>query len=277
MNSELRLTEAEFENMEEGQKWKGNVIIFPGGGYQWHSPREAGPVAKAFASAGWKPWILYYPVASQESASPRTVPRESTPLGLAPLRHAAAAVKKVRENFPGLPVVLCGFSAGAHAAATLGVHWNDETVFLREEQSLIRPDAMILSYPVITVGDWAHRESIAMLAGTEPGLGKAFAPDAGYFSLERHVTSQTPPTFLWHTASDESVPVQNSILFAGSLAASGVPFELRIYNRGVHGLSLATKEVEEPEKGRYADPRVAVWFDECVGWLEQSFSCWRKC
>lgn len=282
MDPEIKLTEPGGTNGTESQALKGNVIIFPGGAYRWHSPREAEPVANAFAGAGWKPWILYYPVNTPDAAP--------TPLGLAPLRHAAAAVKQVRGSYPELPVVLCGFSAGGHAAATLGVHWNDEAVFSLEEQPLIRPDALILSYPVITAGPWTHVESIEMLAGEiqdvseRPGSRGGLdapersgsrgggqevsrTPNAAYFSLEHHVTAQTPPTFLWHTASDEMVPVQNSLLFAEHLAAAGVPFELHVYPHGPHGLSLATPEVEEPAKHRYADPYVAAWFDQCIRWL----------
>ena len=88
-----------------------------------------------------------------------------------------------------------------------------------------------------------------------------------WFSLETQVDETTPPVFLWHTASDESVPVQNSLLFAGALAAAKVPFELHIYPFGPHGLSLATKEVEDPEKNRFADPHVAEWFGTMVKWL----------
>lgn len=270
MNPEIRLTEPETANTTEHPSWKGSVIIFPGGGYQWHSPRESEPVARAFALAGWKPWILYYPVAPSGNGAP---------LGLAPLRCAAAAVKQVRLCSAELPVVLCGFSAGGHAAASLGVHWNDTSVFTLEEQSIIRPDALILSYPVITAGPWAHWGSIQMLTGTKeqksPEDRQILSEnerDISYFSLEYHVTAQTPPVFLWHTASDESVPVRNSLLFAESLAACGVPYELHIYPYGPHGLSLATPEVEDPAKHRYADSYVAAWFSQCISWLDLCLS-----
>lgn len=282
---ENRLAEVEPSAAPEGREWKGNVIIFPGGGYQWHSPREAEPVAKAFGTAGWKPWILYYPVMEQENdgtcpslvslccgektagtcqdLAPLRCETEAagTYLGLEPLRCGAEAMKQVRAAVPGKPVVVCGFSAGGHAAASLGVHWNDGGIFTEDEQVLIRPDALVLCYPVITSGPWAHRGSIEMLAGEDGNL-------AGYFSLENFVNQQTPPTFLWHTAADGSVPVQNSLLFAESLAKAKVPFELHIYPRGEHGLSLATKEVEEPAKGRLADAHVAGWFGQCLEWLD---------
>jgi dipeptidyl aminopeptidase/acylaminoacyl peptidase len=88
-----------------------------------------------------------------------------------------------------------------------------------------------------------------------------------FFSLENHAGADTPPSFIWHTAADEMVPVQNSLLFAKALIRGGVPVELHIFPRGPHGLSLATPEVDEPEEGRLSDAHVARWFDLCVEWL----------
>ena len=233
------------------EQWKGNIIICPGGAYKWHSPREALPVAKAFAGQGWKPWILYYSV-SEHGEILETIP----------LCQAAAAVERVRKHCPHKPVVVCGFSAGGHVAASLGVHWNDEAVFAKKEQARIRPDGLILCYPVITAGQYANQESINALAKGEK---------SSYFSLESYVDRQTPPVFLWHTAADSEVAVLNTLMFANCLAAKEVPFELHIYPYGVHGLSLATKEVEEPQKERYTDAHVAGWFRQCTEWLDIIF------
>ncbi len=280
LEDNIRLAEAGTKGASVSQEWKGNIIICPGGGYQWHSPREAGPVAEAFAGAGWKPWILYYPVLDKEetggeaperAAEARAVQQKAGRieaggggecLGIAPLLHAASAVKRVREDWPHKPVILCGFSAGGHVAASLGVHWNDSSLFSEEEQRCIRPDGLVLCYPVITSGLYAHQGSMKMLAGEEDSR-------RDYFSLERYVSSQTPPAFIWHTAADRDVPVQNTLLFAEGLAREGVPFELHIYPEGEHGLSLATKEVEEPAKGRFADVHVAGWFGQCAEWLDR--------
>ena len=74
--------------------------------------------------------------------------------------------------------------------------------------------------------------------------------------------------FFWHTVTDPEVPVQNSLLLAGALSAAGVRYEMHLYPRGVHGLSLATPEVDEPEKHRVADPHIAGWFGQCLEWLD---------
>lgn len=232
---------------------KGMVVICPGGGYRFVSPREADPVAHAFAGAGWQAFVLTYSV-------------EPAPLGAKPLREAAWAVRAARAageamGLAGTPLALCGFSAGGHLAASLGVHWHDAALFPDSEaRRRQRPDALILCYPVITAGPRSHAGSIARLTG---GSG-----DAGYFSLEKHVCPGTPPAFLWHTAEDASVPVHNSFLFAEALVAHGVPVEMHVYPFGVHGLSLATGEVAQPAERRLADPHVAEWFGQCVRWLE---------
>ena len=118
---------------------------------------------------------------------------------------------------------------------------------------------MILGYPVITAGRYAHRGSIENLTG---------ADDPAWFSLEKQVTADTPPVFFWHTVTDPEVPVQNSLLLADALSAAGIRYEMHLYPRGVHGLSLATPEVDEPAKHRLADPHIAGWFGQCLEWLD---------
>jgi acetyl esterase/lipase len=227
---------------------KGAIIICPGGGYKFLSPRESEPVADAFRSIGWQAFVLSYSVGEN--------------LGKKPLMELAWAVREVRlrtveMGLEGKPVIICGFSAGGHLAASLGVHWNDSTIFGSSTQH--KPDALILCYPVITAEKYAHRESIEALAGKN---------DPSYFSLEHFISKHTPPTFLWHTMADETVPVQNSILFAQGLATYGIPAEVHLYPYGVHGLSLATDAVAEPEKGRFIDSHIAGWFEQCAQWLD---------
>ena len=217
------------------------IIICAGGAYEHLSVRESKPVARAFEEMGCKAEILRYSV--REAGQP--------PVGLAPVRQLAARVAKAKEN--GEKVIVCGFSAGGHVAATLGVHWR--------RLDLCRPDALILCYPVITAeAQYCNAASLENVAGDA---------DRDFFSLERHVSPDTPPSFLWHTASDQSVPVENSLRFAAALSRCKVPFELHIYPKGAHGLSLATEEVAVPERGLLPDAHVAGWIGECESWLEQ--------
>lgn len=228
-------------------KRKAIVVICPGGAYRWLSPRESEPVARAFEVMGHEASILRYTV--QAEGDPE-------PLGLRPVRELSERVASLRKTAGGAPIFVCGFSAGGHLAATLGVHW--------KTLGLSRPDGLILCYPVITADeDLCNLRSIQSIAGDDR---------RAFFSLEKHVSPDTPPTFLWHTAEDHSAPVENSLMFAAALKRSGVPFELHIYPFGEHGLSLATDEVTEYEKGRLPDDHVAGWIDECGAWLEQTMA-----
>ncbi len=239
--------------VEESGQGGAIVLILPGGGYERISPRESAPVAKAFKEKGFVPAVLSYSVSPEENGS-----RAS--LGTLPLREAAWAVRTLREAFgQTAKIAVCGFSAGGHLAASLGVHWDSAGVFAEiPDRKANRPDALVLCYPVITAGKYAHSGSFEKLAG-----------DAGleFFSLEKHVSEKTPPAFIWHTAADESVPAENSLLFANALLKSRVAVELHVYPYGAHGLSLATSEVEDPQKNRLPDPHVAGWLDLCAEWL----------
>ena len=232
---------------------RGAVVICPGGGYEWRSPRESEPVARAFRAIGLHAFVLEYDCAP-------------APLGSGPLRQLSRAVRAVRAHSDalGIPqnrIAVCGFSAGGHLAASLAVLHGDKTLFEPDtDLRLHRPDALIACYPVITCGEGAHAASFERLAGPDPAAQRAW-------SLETRVTPDTPPVFMWHTADDESVSCRNSLCFAGALLRAGVPVELHLYPHGVHGLSLATPEVDEPEKGRLSDPHVAGWFAQMDGWL----------
>lgn len=220
------------------------VVICPGGAYRWLSPRESEPVARAFEAMGYETSILRYTVQAESNPAP---------LGLVPVRELSERVSRLRRTAGGAPIFVCGFSAGGHLAATLGVHW--------KTLGLSRPDGLILCYPVITADEeLCNPRSIQSIAGED---------QREFFSLEKHVSADTPPTFLWHTAEDHSVPVENSLMFAGALRRFGVPFELHVYPFGEHGLSLATDEVTEYEKGRLPDAHVAGWVRECGAWIEQ--------
>ena len=241
-----------------GEQTRGLVLICPGGGYHFTSPREAEAVAMQFTSAGFHAAVLSYSVA------PHRHPQ--------PLLDVSRATCLIRENAEGWQVdpqkiAVCGFSAGGHLAASLGVHWNKP--YLQNtpgiQPGMNRPNALILSYPVITSGEFRHAGSFQNLLGEnpEPSLLEEV-------SLERQVSIHTPPTFLWHTVADLSVPMENSLLFAQALRKHQVPFELHIYPDGVHGLSLAIEETATPE--HLPDAHVAGWMRLCLEWLSNVFS-----
>ncbi len=231
------------------------IVICPGGGYSHVSPREAGPVAETYYAAGYNTFVLQYSCCEQAKA-------------FRPLIQLAATVSHIRDHAdewlidPG-KIAVCGFSAGGHLAASLGTLFNDETfrnVF--PVSSRIRPDAMILGYPVILSNEWAHAGSIHTVSGQASPESKEYR----YFGLDQHVDAETPPTFLWHTAEDPSVPVENSLFFAAALSAAKVPFELHVLPTGGHGMSLCTREVNayNPYNGR--------WVEWSLKWLGKVFA-----
>ena len=156
-------------------------------------------------------------------------------------------------------VAICGFSAGAHLCGSLCVHSKDVEDPEEAYQNISnRPDAAILSYPVITSGKYAHRDSFVALFGKEPS-----EQELDYMSLENHVTKDTPPCFLWQTVTDQTVPVENSYLFAQACAQAGVPFAQHVFSEGIHGLSVATEEwleqnIGQEEGKRYTQEQVQM-------------------
>jgi acetyl esterase/lipase len=234
---------------------KGAVIVCAGGAYIWKSPREDWPVADAYARAGYQTYVLDY-----------TADMQDAPLGTLPLRQLAWAMRIVRENNiqEGRPdfIAVAGFSAGGHLCASLGVHWNDPDLFKTEEQRRIRPDAMILGYAVTDLHAFDGKDLVKCLCGDSSELYE-------YFSVRKYVTKDTPPAFLWHTVQDEEVPVQSSLDFAQTLIEHHVPTELHIFPKGPHGMSLATADLDDPDKGRLSDSHVALWFELSVQWLEE--------
>ena len=226
------------------------VIICPGGAYSFCSDREGEAVALRMAAAGFHAFVLRYTVAPPAPLWPR------------PLLDAAWAVDLVRGratlwHIRPDALFLLGFSAGGHAAASLGVHWNSPEVLEKFESP--RPDGLILCYPVITSDEKSHELSMENLTGGETGL-------LALAKLEDFAGAHTPPAFIWHTFADEAVPVENSLRFATALRAHGVPFELHIFPQGAHGYSLAVAETGRPDLP--PDPHIASWLPLCLQWIE---------
>lgn len=234
------------------------VIICPGGGYEMVSEREAEPVAMRYYSSGYQVFILRY--------STGLLARDFRPL--AELSLSIALIRENAQHWHVLPhqIALCGFSAGGHLAASSGVLWNHPE-FTKAIKSYgdskgldLRPSAMILSYPVISADEFAHQGSIERVSGSEPGSVKY-----NFFSLEQHVDRHTPPTFIWHTVDDGSVPVENSLAFISMLQKHHISYEAHLFPHGKHGLSVATEEVGSP------NPLIARWMDLSITWLNHLF------
>ena len=221
------------------------VLVVPGGGYTHVSAREGDPVALQFAAAGYHAAVLDYAIWEQAKD------------GL-PLRQLAQAIGLVRQHAAGwhiLPekIAVCGFSAGGHLALSGAV------LDIPGERAQPRPDAVILGYPVITAGQYAHRGSFVQLAGSEDTRAQQA------FGLEDKITPAAPPMFVWATMEDETVPVENALLLAGALRRAKVPCEVHIFEKGAHGTSISTAEVDRPSRHRHH------WVKLAVEWLDDTF------
>lgn len=232
-----------------------SVVICPGGGYEFTSDREAEPVALRFAAAGFNAFVLRYSV--------KTV---RYPAQLLEVSAAVAHIRSMSEKWhvDENKIIVCGFSAGGHLAGSLGVFWNAD--FIKDKLSIEygqnKPNAMILSYPVITSGVFAHKGSFDYLLGKE-----STQEERDKLSLEKLVNEYTPPAFIWHTFDDKTVSVENALLFASALKEKDVPFELHIYNKGIHGLSLCDEITANINNSFLINAHAGTWFSLVLEWL----------
>ena len=223
------------------------VVIFPGGGYgHLAMDHEGHQVAAWLNELGVSAFIVKY----------RHAPGYQHPT---PLRDAQRAIRTVRSRagewgIDAERIGVLGFSAGGHLAATAGTQFEWEDPLEEEKWSEIsaRPDFLVLAYPVISMSEpYMHRGSRNNLLGKDASEQEAVA-----MSHEKNVTSDTPPTFLFHTTSDAAVPPENSIYLYVALKEAGVPVEMHIYEEGRHGVGLAQD-----------NPALASWPGMCEAWM----------
>jgi acetyl esterase/lipase len=221
------------------------VIVCPGGGYEHLSmDKEGDQIARWLNSIGVTAFVLKY----------RLGPKYRHPVELGDAQRAIRTVRSKAAEYRVSPdrVGIMGFSAGGHLASTAGTHFDagkaDATDPIDRLSS--RPDFLVLVYAVISFNPpYVHRGSLRALLGDQPDPKLV-----ENLSNELQVTAQTPPTFLFHTSTDTTVPAENSALFYLALRKAGVPAEMHIYERGPHGVGLAqTDEALASWPGRLAD------------------------
>ncbi|MBD0277318.1 MAG: alpha/beta hydrolase [Bacteroidota bacterium] len=225
------------------------VIICPGGGYaSVVKKKEGDDVAKLLVEWGVTAFVLTY-----------RLPNDTTMVQkeIGPLQDAQQAIQLVRLrakewNINTHKIGIMGFSAGGHLAAMAGTHFN-KAVIPNTQHVDLRPDFMILAYPVISFTDsLAHGGSRSRLLGEHPTNEQV-----QFFSNELHVTQKTPPTFLVHAKDDNKVKVENSIVFYNALKKNNVPAEIHLYEKGSHGFGL--NNTTSPEK----------WTDWLRAWMSR--------
>jgi acetyl esterase/lipase len=224
------------------------VIICPGGGYtRLAIEHEGHEVAKKFNELGIIAFVLKYRIPNDTCMTNKEI---------VPLQDAQRAIQLVRENavewkVNANKIGIMGFSAGGHLASTVGTHFTETTID-NPKQTSLRPDFLVLAYPVISFDKTiAHRGSRNSLIGTNPSQAAVV-----FFSNELQVTAQTPITFILHASDDLVVPVENSIRFYEALQKNKVPAEIHIYEKGGHGFGLHNKTTKDE------------WFERLINWMK---------
>ncbi|MEG2396523.1 MAG: alpha/beta hydrolase [Oscillospiraceae bacterium] len=226
------------------------MVIFPGGAYEIVSDTENECVSSAFFSKGFNTFVVKYSVKRKAK-------------NMQPLKEAATAILMIRENAKEWEinpnqVVVCGFSAGGHLAGSIGILYKNKELLksLNTEQSKIRPDAMVLCYPVVCTGEHIYKNAFYRLTGHGH-----YNSDYEKYSLEKFVDSDTPPAFIWHCVDDDCVDVENSMILMAELKKNNIPLEAHFFEKGGHGLSVCENY-----------PHAAHWLTLCSEWIFERFS-----
>jgi acetyl esterase/lipase len=223
------------------------VVVAPGGGYSGLAMNHEGrQVANWLNSLGVTAFVLKY----------RLGPTYHHPIELGDAQRAIRLVRARASEFNVLPdrIGMMGFSAGGHLTSTAGTHYDAGNPSAADPIDRVssRPDFLVLGYPVITLqAPFAHEGSRRNLLGDNPDPALVTL-----LSNEQQVTADTPPTFLFHTTNDSTVPVENSVMFYLALHKAGVDAELHIFRSGPHGVGLA---LNDPVLGDWP-PLLADWF-----------------
>jgi acetyl esterase/lipase len=228
---------------------KTGVVVVPGGGYQHLAmDYEGTAIAEWLNARGVAAFVLKY----------RLGPKYHHPVEL---EDAQRAIRTVRAHAAEYGIAtdhvgMWGFSAGGHLAATAGTKFDagDASSLDAIERQGSRPDFLVLAYPVITFEEpYLHRGSLKNLLVDDPDPALVQS-----VSAETQVTKDTPPTFLFATTDDQTVPVMNSVMFYEALVKAGVPAEMHLFQQGHHGVGLAA-----------ANPKLSVWPDLVIKWMRE--------
>lgn len=245
------------------------VLVIPGGAYNHVGLREREPVALKMNSLGFHAATLHYSIAPMKF-----------PDALIDLANAVALIRDHAEEWhiDSDKIILCGFSAGGHLAASLGAFWNSKFLkdYVSHPAEQIRPNALCLCYPVITSNEkYWHEESIMNVIGSISSenaqkICKSLKKSnmCEVVSIEKNITADFPPTFIWHTVQDEAVPAKNTILLADALYEAKIDCEYHLFNRGKHALSLATEESSAAD-GSNIEKECAVWPELFKNWVSE--------
>lgn len=238
------------------------IILCPGGAYAMRSQREDEPTVLRFLGSGMAVIKVEYSCGTEGGHYP------------VQLLQVSAAVILARRNaqkwhIDTEKIVVMGYSAGGHLAATVGVQWQETFIcdILGSRAGENKVNGMILCYPVITSGKFTHEDSIKFLLGEDK---YQIPSEREKVSLENMVTQNTPKAFLWHTFEDDLVPVENTLKMAQALREHGIQFELHIYPQGPHGLAICEETTADVKEHLHPSADyVSSWVEHCIRWIRE--------
>lgn len=264
------------------------VLICPGGGYLCCSEREAEPVALRFMGMGYHTFVLRYSVYSEGKPdgildfSKKIEPKEMCQYPVQ-IRDVGKAMLMIHEHAEEWlidmeKIALCGFSAGAHNVALYAMNWNKPVItdFFQETKEKFRPATVVLGYPLSDYTELLRKvdqmgntdkQTLLMSCRILFGTEQPTEEQKKLASPAQLVTENTPPMFIWSTATDQMIPVQQSLRMANALADHEISFELHIFKEGQHGLSIATQAAASSKIQMNED--VASWVEHVEKWLKE--------
>ena len=234
------------------------LLVIPGGGYGCVcADREGEPIALEFVQKGMASFVLHYSV-GEMAKFPR------------PLIEASLAIKHIKDNAERYNinpdrVFVTGFSAGGHLTASIGTLWHLPEIYdaIDMPYGYNKPTGIIPVYPVISTHTPTHLGSFYNILGTTEPTQE----ELDRYSLELHVDQRSAPASIVHTSTDEAVPVQNALCFAGAYANAGMPFELHVFKAAPHGIALAN-EITECGTPQWINPSAENWTSLARLWMK---------
>ena len=234
------------------------MLVIPGGGYSGVcSNREGEPIAHAFIPYGYNAFVLHYTVGRK-----KPFPQQ--------LIEATLAIKHIKDNAERYGIdpeqlFVVGFSAGGHLAASTGVLWKNEAVLkaVPMPYGYNKPRGVMLIYPVISPQFQHHIKSFQNLWCTDTPVKEQL--DAA--AIEQHVDADSAPSFIMHTANDQTVDVRNALTVATAYSVAEVPFEFHIYPDAPHGVALGNP-ITAGTTPKFNNPAIAEWVRLAANWAE---------
>lgn len=238
------------------------VIFSPGGAYVFRSQREDEPTVLKLLGAGIAVIKVEYSCGTEGGHYPTQLLQMCAAIAL--------ARKHIKDwHLDAQKILVMGYSAGGHLAATVGNQWGEDFVgkVLGVKREECRVNGMILGYPVITSGRFTHEDSIRFLLGEDKYQKEE---ERKTVSMELLVNKDTPRAFLWHTFEDDLVPVENTLMMADALRKQGIEFEMHIYPKGPHGLAICDETTADKIENLNPHAKyVSSWVEHCIRWIRE--------